>query len=101
MNKVLCQDGSPKSTKVFDQILCDAAISLNACKCNFAEDWCICWTIGQLDNWGSDLVELGFAKRDVSGKVIIPDKQLKNILNFDEKCLSLDGSQGNRGDGQR
>ena len=45
------------------------------------------------DNWENDLVELGLAVRDpMSGKVTIIEDQLRNILNFDETCLSLDGS---------
>ena len=50
------------------------------------------------DNWGRDLVELGFAEKDEEGNIVIPPEQLKNIVNFDETCLSLDGSQGNRGE---
>jgi len=50
-----------------------------------------------LDNWENDLVELGTAVRDpISSKVSIPEEQLKNIGNFDETCLSLDGSNNNR-----
>ncbi len=44
------------------------------------------------------MVELGFAYRDLTtNKVCIPEEQLKNILNFGEMCLSLDGSTLNRG----
>ena len=41
----------------------------------------------------ADLVELGFATRDADGKI----EQLYSILNFDETCLSVDGSKGRRG----
>jgi hypothetical protein len=41
----------------------------------------------------ADLVELGFATRDADGKI----EQLYSILNFDESCLSVDGSEGRRG----
>jgi hypothetical protein len=50
------------------------------------------------ENWGRDLVELGFAHHNEHGEVIIPDDQLHRILNFDETCLSHDGSNGARGD---
>ena len=49
------------------------------------------------NNWGHDLVQLGFAtKLNDDGDIHIPDDQLGRIINFDETCLSLDGS-GNRG----
>ena len=48
-------------------------------------------------NWGEDLVELGFAHKDGEGNVIIPDEQLRRILSIDETCLSLDGSNNVRG----
>ena len=41
----------------------------------------------------ADLVELGFATRDADGKI----EQLYSILNFDEMCLLVDGSEGRRG----
>lgn len=51
-----------------------------------------------LNNWEADLVQLGTAIKDpISGKVSIPEEQLTNIGNFDETCLSLDGSNNNRG----
>jgi len=53
----------------------------------------VCW----FNNWEFDLVDLGFATRGADGKVTISDEQLYFILNFDETCLSLDGSEGQRG----
>ena len=49
------------------------------------------------DSWEKTLLELGFIEIDSSGKCFIPDHQLRNILNFDETCLLLDGSSINRG----
>jgi len=50
------------------------------------------------DNWGRDLVELGFAiKLNDDGDVHIPDAQLGRIINFNETCLSMDGSGKSRG----
>ena len=43
------------------------------------------------------MVHLGFAFYDEHGQCIIPEEQLPNILNFDETCLSTDGSEGRRG----
>jgi hypothetical protein len=43
------------------------------------------------------LVELGFVTKGADGKVTIPEDQLRFIINFDETCLSLDGTKGRRG----
>ncbi len=43
------------------------------------------------------MVELGFTIRDANGKIAISAEQLYFILNFDETCLSMDGSEGRRG----
>ncbi len=44
------------------------------------------------------MVELGFTYHDpITNKVCIPEEQLANTVNFDETCLSLDGSTQNRG----
>ncbi len=98
----MLQTENPKSTKLLDWLLHSTAMNLNACKCTFAEDRRIRWTTGKnlsmwFDVYEHDLVELGFGYRDASGAIVIPEEQLKNILNFDETRLSLDGSQGNRG----
>ncbi len=43
-------------------------------------------------------MELGFAVREpTTRKIHIPEDQLGLIGNFDETCLSLDGSSTNRG----
>ena len=75
---------------------------MNSAKHNNCEDRRIQWTTYKnlrmwFDNWGKDLVELGFVHHDAEGNVIIPPNQLSRILNFDETCLSHDGSQGSRG----
>ena len=49
------------------------------------------------DTWDKDLVELGFAYRDDEEKIVITDEKLGKIINFDESCISLDGSEGRRG----
>ena len=49
------------------------------------------------NNWGRDLVELGFTSQPNNNEDIhIPNDQIARIINFDETCLSLDGS-GRRG----
>ncbi len=43
-------------------------------------------------------MDLGFAVRAADGTTVtIPDKQLPFIINFDETCLSLDGTEGRKG----
>ncbi len=50
------------------------------------------------DNWEQYLVDLGFANVDpTTGIVVIHIEQLKHIINIDETCLSLDGSDNVRG----
>ena len=50
------------------------------------------------NNWGHDLVQLGFATQlNDDGDIHIPDNQLWRIINFDETCLLLDGSRSRGG----
>ena len=42
------------------------------------------------------MVDLGFAFYDKRGECIISNEQIRDIINFDETCLSLDGSEGRR-----
>jgi hypothetical protein len=79
------------------------AMDLRKTKGHNAEDRRVRWLKYKnismwFDNWENDLVELGTSVRDpISSKVSIPEEQLKNIGNFDETCLSLDGSNNNCG----
>ncbi len=80
-------------------VLKDSAINLDATKSTNAEDRRICWTTNRnlsswFDNWEDDLVEQGFADCNlITNKISsLQPNQLKRILNFDETCLSLDGS---------
>ena len=41
--------------------------------------------------------DLGSSKRDEEGDLYIPVEKLSRIINVDELCLSLDGSNGQRG----
>jgi hypothetical protein len=44
------------------------------------------------------LVKLGFRYcNPITNKICIPEEQLRNIVNFDKMCLSLDGSTQNSG----
>jgi hypothetical protein len=75
---------------------------MKAAKINNVEDRWVQWTTYKnlkmwFENWGKDLVEIGFAHRDKHGEVVIPNDQLHQIINFNETCLSHDGSNGARG----
>ena len=91
-----------KGNKLLDRIVRNKSIDLNAAKLHSMEARRIQWTTSKnltmwFNNWGKDLVQLGFATQlNVDGNIHIPEEQLGCILNFDETCLSLDGS-GKRG----
>ena len=86
-----------KSSEWLIKRLCrDTAMDIKADKVSFAEERRVRWTTFSnlqmwFNNWETTLIDLGFMEDDGSGKYIIPDDQLRNILNFDETCLSLDG----------
>ena len=94
--------GTNEATKLFNCIVRDTAIDINAEKLKCAEDCGICWTTFQnLDlwfhSWEVFVVEYDFATINMNGELIF-DKKVKNrIANLDETCLSLDGSNSNRG----
>ena len=88
--------------KMLQRVLSATARNLDASTMHIAEDRRVRWTThanisSWFGNWEFDLVDLGFAVRAADGKVTIPDEQLPFILNFDETCLSLDGTEGRRG----
>ena len=88
--------------KMLQRILLTTSKNLDASTMHIAEDRQVRWTTfsnisSWFDNWEFDLVELGFATSEADGKNTIPAEQLYNIINFDETCLSVDGSEGRRG----
>jgi len=90
------------SQQLLDRLLRECAIDLLAEKSQSVEQRRIMWTSYTnlrmwFNNWFKDIEQLGFATRNSDGDLIIPDDQLSRILNVDETCLSVDGSQGNRG----
>ena len=90
------------ASKLLKRVQRDTACNLNKRKSHNAEDRRIRWTNHRnismwFDNWEDDLIWLGFAFEDDGGNMTIPDEQLRNIINFDETCLSVDGSQRRRG----
>ena len=50
------------------------------------------------DSWEKVLDELGFFEVDAAtGKKLISERKLRDIVNFNETCLSLNGSTITRG----
>jgi|EP01082_Thalassiosira_pseudonana_P008128 hypothetical protein len=83
------------------RLLAVSGVDLKAGRSNNAEQRRIMWTTyynlkSWFDNWESDLLKLGFAKKE-EGKTVIPKDQLARILNVDETCLVMDGSSSQRG----
>ena len=104
LHQVLHNNTDDAGSRTFlAHVLNDTAVNLKAAKGANGEDARIRSTTYKnlslwFDNWEHDLVELGFAYHDpITKKVCIPEEQLTNIVNFDETCLSLDGSTQNRG----
>ena len=88
--------------KMLQRVLSATANNLDVSMMSVAEDRRVRWTTftnisSWFDNWEFYLVELGFATRDAIEKVTISPEQLYFIINFDETCLSVDGSKGRRG----
>ena len=96
------RDDAKDKNQLLNRILWNKSIDLAAARLEKQEARRIQWTTAKnltlwFNNWGHDLVQLGFAtKLNNDGDIHIPDEQLGRIINFDETCLSLDGS-GNRG----
>ncbi len=94
--------GTIKATRLLNRAVRDMAIDINAVKLNCAEDRHIRWTTYQnlaiwFDSWEAFLIDYGFAIISETGELIIEETMKKRFLNLDETCLSLDGSNGNRG----
>jgi hypothetical protein len=90
------------ATELIQHFFQDTAIDMKADKMYFAEERRVRWTIFSnlelwFKSWEKTLLDLGLLEQDESGKLNIPKAQLRNILNFDKTCLSLDGSSINRG----
>ena len=99
INQVLKKD---YRQKMLQRVLSATAQNLDALTMHIAEDRSVRLTthsniVSWFDNWEYDLVDLGFATKNNDGKVSIIPEQLCNIINFDETCLSLDGTEVRRG----
>ena len=91
-----------EATELLNRVVRNTATNINAVKLNCAEDRRIRWTMYQnvdlwFDSWEVFLVDYGFAAINANGELIFDKAMMKRILNLDETCLLLDGSNGNRG----
>lgn len=82
--------------------LTEIALDLNNTVAEKAEEQRICWTAYRnlkmwFDNWMVELDPLGFTYVDKDGEVQTREDKYDNLLNLDETCISLEGSQGNCG----
>ncbi len=94
--------GTIKETELFKHVVCYMATDINAAKLNCAEDCCIRWTTFQkfgsvVDSWEVFVVEYGFETINTNGELHFEEKMKKRVVNLDETCLSLGGSNSNRG----
>ena len=90
------------SFQLLDRILIETAVDMLAKVSDNVEDRRVRWTTYNnlrscFENWERDLLALGFANVDDAGGTYIPEDQLHRILNVDESCLSLVGSNVQRG----
>jgi hypothetical protein len=107
IEKVVCGinvDSNPRLAQHLLQcVLKHSSNNLSVLKSKQVEDRRICWTNYKnismwFDNWERDLVQLRTALLDpLTNKPYISKEQLSNNCNFDETCLSLDGSNSNHG----
>jgi hypothetical protein len=102
VKKVIYGDQDFNGRELLRRVLRDTNVDLSVTKSRNAEDRRIAWTNEDnlnmwLNNWEHDLVELGFAWRDDTGKVHIPEEMLALITNLDETNLSLCGATQTRG----
>ena len=90
------------STSLLNSILQTTAVEILSTLTTNVEERRIIWTTHNnlkswFDNWEHDLEDLGFDERDEEGELYIPVEQLSRIINVDKSCLSIDGSNGQRG----
>ena len=94
---------SSEACKLLSWLLGDTAKeTMNAEKLNCAEDRRIHWMTFQnidlwFDSWGRFLVAHEFGEIKENGELVLEDFAASCIINMDETCISLDGSNGNQG----
>ena len=91
-----------RKDRMFNRILKETGVNLNADASHAVEDRRIRWTTYNnlnvwFDSWEENLVTLGFGVRSIDGTVEISPEQMSRIINLDETCIALDGNKSNRG----
>ena len=94
VNQAMGKDFDNIEYSLINCLLKETASDLSGGKATGAEERIIWWTTYRnldlwFDNWGRDLVQLGFAHME-GNEIIIPPEQLACIMNVDETCLALD-----------
>ena len=94
--------GTLDATGLLNRVVCDKATDIRAVKLNCAEDRRIRWTTFQkldlwFDSWELFFVDYGFATINTNGELLFHIEMMKQILNLDETCMSLDGGNDNQG----
>ena len=88
-------------TGLLNRVVCNMETDINTKQINcVVEDHCICWTTLQnldlwIDSWGKFVVKFGFATINNDRSLHFTKKIKARIINMDETCLSLDGSNSN------
>ena len=101
VNKVV--GGDRTTDKLYNRLLRASAMDITASVDQAVKERRVRWTTYHnlkmwFDTWQHELLDLGFATVDVDGgNYNIPGEQRRRILNLDESCLAMDGSQGARG----
>ena len=85
-----------------ERVLGEIALNMSNTGADKVEERRIRWTTYRnlkmwFDNWRIELQPLGFTYIDDAGEVQIKPEKYGDLMNLDETCISLDGSQGNRG----
>jgi hypothetical protein len=91
-----------QATGILNRVIRDTVTDIHADWLNCAEDCHIRWTTFQnldlwFDSWEKCVVEYGFTTINPDGSLYFPDEMKARIINMDKTCLSLDGSNSNRG----
>ena len=94
--------GTLDATGLLNRVVCDKATDIRAVKLNCAEDRRIRWTTFQkldlwFDSWELFFVDYGFATINTNGELLFHIEMMKQILNLDKTCMSLDGGNDNQG----
>jgi hypothetical protein len=92
---------STQALLILNWVTHDTAANINANKLSCSKDHCIRWTRYQnLDlwfvRWEIFLIHYGFATK-VDGALVFEEESMQQIMNMNDTCILLDGSNGTQG----